>query len=87
MFDHIDPKLLTSIARSFETGRDDRFRHFAFSKTNEWKQVAEQLRYQSYQTIMSYDDFKSGSKASFNIRERVNEYVEEYTALVHSGHY
>ena len=87
MFDHVDPELLVSIARSFESGRDDRFRHFAFGKTTEWKRHAEQLRYQSFQTIMSYEDFKSGSKAAFNIREKVNEYVEEYTALIHSGHY
>ena len=87
MFDKIDSELLTAIARSFETGRDDRFRHFAYGKTTQWKQIAEALRYRDFQVITTYESFKSGSKSSFNIREKVNEYVEEYSSLVHSGHY
>ena len=81
MYDNIDSELITAIARSFETGRNDLFRHFAYGKTNEWKKVAEALRYKHSSTIMTYDDFKNGSKATFNIREKVNEYVEEYSRL------
>ena len=85
MFGHIDTELLVAIARSFETGTDHRFRHFALNKTSEWKTLAKTLRYAQQNAILTYDDFLRGSQ--IDLHDRLMEYVDEYNGLLHSRTY
>ena len=85
MFGHIDAELIVAIGRSFETGTDPRFRHFAMNKTPEWKTLAKTLRYKQQSAIISYDDFQRGSQ--LDLHGRLMEYVDEHNGLLHSKTY